>query len=83
MVIPDITFQLAKEDAQMALFSPYDVERLYGKPFADCAIGDLYPQLVADERVRKRWIRARLTCSSAWRRSSLNPATRTSCLKTP
>ena len=58
-MIPDITFQLAKEDAQMALFSPYDVERLYGKPFADCAIGDLYPQLVADERVRKRWIRAR------------------------
>ena len=56
---PDITFQLAKEDAQMALFSPYDVERLYGKPFADCAIGDLYPQLVADERVGKRWIRAR------------------------
>ncbi|WP_252355812.1 hypothetical protein, partial [Escherichia coli] len=53
VVIPDITFQLAKEDAQMALFSPYDVERLYGKPFADCAIGDLYPQLVADERVRK------------------------------
>ncbi|MDE4782130.1 class 1b ribonucleoside-diphosphate reductase subunit alpha [Klebsiella quasipneumoniae subsp. similipneumoniae] len=59
VVIPDITFQLAKEDAQMALFSPYDVERLYGKPFADCAIGDLYPQLVADERVDKRWIRAR------------------------
>ncbi|MCG6523097.1 ribonucleotide-diphosphate reductase subunit alpha, partial [Vibrio parahaemolyticus] len=59
VVIPDITFQLAKEDAQMALFSPYDVERLYGKPFADCAIGDLYPQLVADERVRNRWIRAR------------------------
>lgn len=59
VVIPDITFQLAKEDAQMALFSPYDVERLYGKPFADCAIGDLYPQLVADERVGKRWIRAR------------------------
>ncbi len=58
-MIPDITFQLAKEDAQMALFSPYDVERLYGKPFADCAIGDLYPQLVADERVGKRWIRAR------------------------
>ncbi|PAT22516.1 hypothetical protein CJ430_32015, partial [Klebsiella pneumoniae] len=31
----------------MALFSPYDVERLYGN-LADCAIGDLYPQLVAD-----------------------------------
>ncbi|MDP0941728.1 ribonucleotide-diphosphate reductase subunit alpha, partial [Klebsiella quasipneumoniae] len=56
VVIHDITFQLAKEDAQIALFSPYDVERLYGNPFADCAIVDLYPQLMADERVGKRWI---------------------------
>eukprot|EP01083_Nonionella_stella_P229453 812135_1 len=38
VVIPDITFHLAKENAQMALFSPYDVERVYGKPFADVAI---------------------------------------------
>ncbi|AGJ89516.1 ribonucleoside-diphosphate reductase [Raoultella ornithinolytica] len=59
VVIPDITFQLAKDDAQMALFSPYDVERLYGKPFGDIAISEMYTQLVADERVRKRWIRAR------------------------
>ncbi|KJG71914.1 hypothetical protein UA70_03230 [Raoultella planticola] len=58
-MIPDITFQLAKDDAQMALFSPYDVERLYGKPFGDIAISEMYTQLVADERVRKRWIRAR------------------------
>ncbi len=43
----------------MALFSPYDVERLYGKPFGDIAISEMYAQLVADERVRKRWIRAR------------------------
>ncbi len=48
-----------KDDAQMALFSPYDVERLYGKPFGDIAISEMYAQLVADERVRKRWIRAR------------------------
>ncbi|WP_213223152.1 class 1b ribonucleoside-diphosphate reductase subunit alpha [Klebsiella grimontii] len=59
VVIPDITFQLAKEDAQMALFSPYDVERLYGKPFGDIAVSEMYAQLVADERVSKRWIRAR------------------------
>ncbi|EMM5891826.1 class 1b ribonucleoside-diphosphate reductase subunit alpha [Klebsiella michiganensis] len=59
VVIPDITFQLAKEDAQMALFSPYDVERLYGKPFGDIAVSEMYAQLVADERVCKRWIRAR------------------------
>ncbi|WP_142445169.1 class 1b ribonucleoside-diphosphate reductase subunit alpha [Klebsiella pasteurii] len=59
VVIPDITFQLAKEDTQMALFSPYDVERLYGKPFGDIAVSEMYAQLVADERVSKRWIRAR------------------------
>ncbi|MGK7648380.1 hypothetical protein, partial [Salmonella enterica] len=27
VVIPDFTFRLAKENAQMALFSPYDVLR--------------------------------------------------------
>lgn len=59
VVIPDITFQLAKENADMALFSPYDVERLYGKPFGDVAISEIYHQLVADERVRKSWINAR------------------------
>ena len=35
VVIPDITFRLAKERKPMALFSPYDVERVMGVPFAD------------------------------------------------
>ena len=59
VVIPDITFQLAKQNAQMALFSPYDVERLYGKAFGDISISALYDTLVADDRVRKSWINAR------------------------
>lgn len=59
VVIPDVTFRLAKENAQMALFSPYDVERLYGKPFGDIAISEQYDELVADERVRKTYINAR------------------------
>ncbi|WP_313082636.1 class 1b ribonucleoside-diphosphate reductase subunit alpha [Atlantibacter sp.] len=59
VVIPDITFQLAKQNAQMALFSPYDVERLYGKAFGDISISTLYDTLVADDRVRKSWINAR------------------------
>ena len=59
VVIPDITFQLAKENAEMALFSPYDIERLYGKPFGDVAISELYDELVADDRVRKKFINAR------------------------
>ena len=59
VVIPDVTFRLAKENAQMALFSPYDVERLYGMPFGDIAISERYDELDADERVRKTYINAR------------------------
>ncbi|MCS2147194.1 class 1b ribonucleoside-diphosphate reductase subunit alpha [Scandinavium manionii] len=59
VVIPDVTFQLAKENAQMALFSPYDVERLYGKPFGDVAISEMYDELLANDQVRKTYINAR------------------------
>lgn len=59
VVIPDITFALAKENAEMALFSPYDIERVYGKAFGDVAISALYHDLVADDRIRKKYINAR------------------------
>ncbi|EOC1279337.1 class 1b ribonucleoside-diphosphate reductase subunit alpha [Cronobacter turicensis] len=59
VVIPDITFELAKANAQMALFSPYDVERIYGKPFGDISVSEMYTQLEEDERIRKRYISAR------------------------
>jgi len=59
VTIPDVTFKLAKENAEMALFSPYDIERIYGKAFGDVAINDLYDELVADDRIRKTYINAR------------------------
>ncbi|MEG5380326.1 class 1b ribonucleoside-diphosphate reductase subunit alpha [Enterobacter hormaechei] len=59
VVIPDITFKLAKENTEMALFSPYDIERIYGKAFGDVAISELYDELVADDRIRKNTINAR------------------------
>lgn len=59
VVIPDITFKLAKENAGMALFSPYDIERIYGKAFGDVDISELYDELVADDRIRKKTINAR------------------------
>lgn len=59
VVIPDITFKLAKENADMALFSPNDVERIYGKAFGDVAISELYDELLADDRIRKKTINAR------------------------
>jgi len=59
VVIPDITFTLAKENADMALFSPYDVERIYGKAFGDVAISERYEELLADTRIRTKYINAR------------------------
>ncbi len=35
VVVPDIFFELARDNREMHLFSPYDVERVYGKAFAD------------------------------------------------
>ncbi|EGD56907.1 ribonucleotide-diphosphate reductase subunit alpha [Gordonia neofelifaecis NRRL B-59395] len=59
VVIPDITFQLAKDNDDMYLFSPYDVERVYGKPFADVNVSDEYHAMVEDRRIRKSKIKAR------------------------
>ena len=59
VVIPDITFELAKKNEDMYLFSPYDVERVYGKPFADVNVSEIYYDLVDDGRIRKTKINAR------------------------
>ena len=59
VVIPDITFELAKKNDDMYLFSPYDVERVYGKAFADISITEHYEEMVEDPRIRKKKINAR------------------------
>lgn len=59
VVIPDVTFELAKKKDKMTLFSPYDAERVYGKPFADISVTEHYDEMVADDRIRKTYIDAR------------------------
>ncbi|NDK88075.1 class 1b ribonucleoside-diphosphate reductase subunit alpha [Gordonia desulfuricans] len=59
VVIPDITFALAKANDDMYLFSPYDVERVYGVPFADINVTEKYHEMVEDRRIRKTKIKAR------------------------
>ncbi|QTX06279.1 class 1b ribonucleoside-diphosphate reductase subunit alpha [Agromyces archimandritae] len=59
VVIPDITFELAKNNEDMYLFSPYDVERVYGKPFGDVPISEHYREMVDDARIKKTKINAR------------------------
>ncbi|RKR75113.1 ribonucleoside-diphosphate reductase class Ib alpha subunit [Frondihabitans australicus] len=59
VVVPDITFELAKNNEDMYLFSPYDVERVYGKPFGDISISEKYREMVDDARIKKTKINAR------------------------
>jgi len=59
VVIPDITIELAKTNEDMYLFSPYDVERVYGKPMSDISVTEKYNEMVDDPRIRKSKIKAR------------------------
>lgn len=59
VVIPDITFDLAKNDEWMYLFSPYDVERVYGVPFADISVTEKYHEMVDNPRIKKSKMKAR------------------------
>ncbi|MGY0401491.1 class 1b ribonucleoside-diphosphate reductase subunit alpha [Carnobacterium jeotgali] len=59
LVVPDKFYELAAHDEQMYLFSPYDVERIYGEPFAYIDITKEYDNMVNNEEIRKSKISAR------------------------
>ena len=59
VVIPDITLELAKQNKDMYLFSPYDVERVYGVPFSEVSVSEKYDEMVDDARIQKSKISAR------------------------
>jgi ribonucleoside-diphosphate reductase alpha chain len=59
VVIPDITLELAKNGEDMYLFSPYDVEKVYGVPMSDISITEKYQEMLDDSRIRKTKIKAR------------------------
>ena len=59
VVVPDITLELAKSGEDMYLFSPYDVENVYGIPFGDISVTEKYQEMVDDPRIKKQKIKAR------------------------
>ncbi|MBB5842027.1 ribonucleoside-diphosphate reductase alpha chain [Conyzicola lurida] len=59
VVVPDITFELAKNDEWMYLFSPYDVEKFYGVPFGDISVTEKYREMVDNPAITKTKIKAR------------------------
>ncbi len=59
VVIPDITFELARKNEDMYLFSPHDIARVYGKPFSEISISERYHEMVDNPKIRKKKINAR------------------------
>lgn len=59
VVVPDITLELAKNNEDMYLFSPYDIERVYGVPMSDISITEKYQEMVDNAEIRKKKINAR------------------------
>ncbi|WP_281412872.1 class 1b ribonucleoside-diphosphate reductase subunit alpha [Rhizobium changzhiense] len=59
VVVPDITFELARNNEDMYLFSPYDVERVYGVPFTEISVTEKYREMADDARISKKKIKAR------------------------
>ena len=59
LVVPDKFYELIKNDDIMYLFSPYDVERIYGVPFSYVDITKEYDNMVNNPEIRKSKLRAR------------------------
>ncbi|MCM0582373.1 class 1b ribonucleoside-diphosphate reductase subunit alpha [Weissella diestrammenae] len=59
LTVPDKFYQLIRENADMFLFSPYDVEREYGTAFNYVDITAEYDNMVANPKIKKYKIRAR------------------------
>lgn len=59
LTVPDKFYELVAADEVMYFFSPYDVERVYNKPFSYINITEEYEALVANPKVKKYKIQAR------------------------
>ena len=59
VIVPDKFYELARTNQDMYMFSPYDVEREYGKPFSYVNITEEYDNLVNNPNITKTKIGAR------------------------
>ena len=59
VTVPDKFYELARNNEDMYLFSPYSVEKEYGKPYNYIDITAMYDELVANPNITKTKINAR------------------------
>lgn len=59
LTVPDKYYELLKTNEPMYLFSPHDVERVYGKPFSYVNIKEEYDNMVRNDDIKKYKTNAR------------------------
>lgn len=53
IIIPDIFFELMRQDKDIVLFSPYDIKKEYGKTMSEISITEMYYEFLDNPNIRK------------------------------
>lgn len=53
IIVPDIFFELMKQDKDIILFSPYDIMNEYGKRMSEINMTEMYYELLDNPNIRK------------------------------
>ncbi|WP_019123675.1 class 1b ribonucleoside-diphosphate reductase subunit alpha [Brevibacillus massiliensis] len=56
LIVPDKFYQLAAEDKPLTVFGPYSVYREYGQHLDDLDLDQMYDELLANERIKKKTV---------------------------
>lgn len=59
LIVSDVAMEAAAKNKDLYQFSPYDIERVYGKAMSDISITDMYDELVANPEIKKYKVNAR------------------------
>lgn len=59
LTVTDVAYEQAKNGGDIYQFSPYDVEKVYGRPFSKVNITEEYQNMIDDDRIKKTKISAR------------------------
>ncbi|GIQ68773.1 class 1b ribonucleoside-diphosphate reductase subunit alpha [Xylanibacillus composti] len=54
LIVPDKFYKLAEENKPLHVFAPYSIYKAYGIHMDDMDMDEMYDQLLADDRVRKK-----------------------------
>ncbi|MFD2371528.1 class 1b ribonucleoside-diphosphate reductase subunit alpha [Brevibacillus sp. GCM10020057] len=54
LIVPNMFYKLAEEDKPLTVFAPYSVYKEYGRHLDDMDMDEMYEELLANDRVKKR-----------------------------